>query len=143
MNYGTIWHKSTGINDMEDKPVNPPHRPPRVFSDEEIVECRKFASSITKQQLADYFGCSFNTLQAAMVRQPLLSEAYRKGKAMAIIDMAGSLQSKGLDGDVGAAKFWLSHQAGWTETKRTELSGPNGDPIDVDMHWTVEVVNSA
>ena len=49
---------------------------------------------------------------------------------------------KGLDGDVGAAKFWLSHQAGWSETKRTELSGPNGDPIemDVDMKWTIEVV---
>jgi len=117
-------------------------RPPRVFSPAEIEECQRLAASITKRQLADYFGCSFNTLQAAMQRQPEFNEAYRKGKAMAIIQMAGSLQMKGLDGDVGAAKFWLSHQAGWSETKRTELSGPNGDPIemDVDMKWTIEVV---
>ena len=109
-------------------------RPPRVFSPAEIEECQRLAASITKRQLADYFGCSFNTLQAAMQRQPEFNEAYRKGKAMAIM--------KGLDGDVGAAKFWLSHQAGWSETKRTELSGPNGDPIemDVDMKWTIEVV---
>ena len=119
---------------------NPPHRPPRIFSDEEIAECKRLAASVTKTQLADYFGCSFNTLRAAMVRQPLLSEAYRKGKAMAIIQMAGSLQMKGLDGDVGAAKFWLSHQAGWSETKRTELSGPHGDPIEMDHHWTIKVV---
>ena len=115
-------------------------RPPRVFTEEEIKECKQFAPSLTKTQLADYFGCTFNTLQAAMVRQPELLEAYRKGKAMAIIQMAGSLQQKGLDGDTQASRFWLSHQAGWTETKRTELSGPDGDPIDIDMHWTVTVV---
>ena len=122
---------------MSDKP---PHRPPRVFTAEEIAECKELAASLTKQQLADYFGCCFNTLHAAMQRQPELNEAYRKGKAMAIIQMAGSLQQQGLNGDVGAAKFWLSHQAGWTETKRTELSGRDGDPIEVDQHWTIEVI---
>ena len=117
-------------------------RPPRVFTDEEIEECKVLAASLTKQQLADYFGCCFNTLQKAMERQPLLSEMYRKGKALAVIQMAGSLQAKGLEGDVGAAKFWLSHQAGWSETKRTELTGANGDPIEMntDTHWTIEIV---
>lgn len=119
---------------------NPPHRPPRVFTPEEIKECFELSPSLTKQQLADYFGCCFNTLQKAMTRQPELAEAYRKGKALAIAQMAGSLQAKGMDGDVNAAKFWLSHQAGWTETKRTELTGRDGDPIEVDMQWTIEVV---
>lgn len=119
---------------------NPPHRPPRVFTEQEIKECFELGPSLTKQQLADYFGCAFNTLQKAMTRQPELAEAYRKGKALAIAQMAGSLQSKGMDGDVNAAKFWLSHQAGWTETKRTELTGRDGDPIEMDMQWTIEVV---
>ena len=119
---------------------NPPHRPPRVFTAEEIAECQRLAPALTKQQLADYFGCCDNTLRAAMQRQPELSEAYRKGKALAIAQMAGSLQMKGLEGDVAAAKFWLSRQAGWTETKRTELSGRDGDPIEVDQHWTIEVI---
>jgi len=119
---------------------NPPHRPPRVFTEQEIKECFELAPSLTKQQLADYFGCCFNTLQRAMTRQPELAEAYRKGKALAIIGMAGSLQSRGLAGDVGAAKFWLSHQAGWSEVKRTEVTGKDGDPIEIDMQWTIEVV---
>jgi hypothetical protein len=75
-----------------------------------------------------------------MERQPELLEAYRKGKALAIAQMAGSLQMKGLDGDVNAAKFWLSHQAGWTETKRTEVSGRDGEPIEMDHLWKIEVV---
>lgn len=119
---------------------NPPHRPPRVFTEEEIADCKNLAPSLTKQQLADYLGCSFNTLTRAMERQPELLEAYRKGKALAIAQMAGSLQMKGLDGDVNAAKFWLSHQAGWTETKRTEVSGRDGEPIELDHLWKIEVV---
>lgn len=119
---------------------NPPHRPPRVFTEEEVKECFELGPALTKQQLADYFGCCFNTLHRAMKRQPELGEAYRKGKALAISEMAGSLQARGLQGDVNAAKFWLSHQAGWTETKRTEVTGRDGDPIEIDNHWTIEVV---
>jgi hypothetical protein len=128
---------------MEDKPVNPPHRPARVFTAIEIAECKDLADVLSQKQLAMYFGCTPNTLRAAFDRQHDLSEAYRKGKALGITRVAKSLAQKALDGDVNAAKFYLSHQAGWTETKRTEISGPDGDPIDVDMHWTVEVVNSA
>lgn len=121
----------------DDKPV---HGSTRVFTSEEIKECFELAPSLTKQQLADYFGCCFNTLNRAMIRQPEFGEAYRKGKVLAIVEMAGSVQKRGIEGDVGAAKFWLSHQAGWAETKRTEVTGKDGDPIEVDMHWTVEVV---
>jgi hypothetical protein len=121
----------------DDKPV---HGSTRVFTSEEIKECFELAPSLTKQQLADYFGCCFNTLARAMIRQPEFGEAYRKGKVLAIVEMAGSVQKRGIEGDVGAAKFWLSHQAGWTETKRTEVTGKDGDPIDIDMQWTIEVV---
>ena len=121
----------------DDKPV---HGGTRVFTEAEIKECFDLSPSLTKQQLADYFGCCFNTLHRAMKRQPEFGEAYRKGKALAISEMAGSLQARGLQGDVNAAKFWLSHQAGWTETKRTEVTGRDGDPIEIDNHWTIEVV---
>ena len=121
----------------DDKPV---HGSTRVFTKEEIKECFELAPSLTKQQLADYFGCCFNTLKRAMERQPEFGEAYRKGIAVAIVERAGSPQKRGIEGDVGAAKFWLSHQAGWSETSRTEISGRDGEPIDIDMRWTIEVV---
>ncbi|MDB2471447.1 hypothetical protein N9W96_02195 [Flavobacteriaceae bacterium] len=119
---------------------NPPHRPPRVFTEQEIKECFELSDVLSQKQLADYFGCTSNTLRAAFERQTELSEAYRKGKSLGITKVAKSLAAKALDGDVNAAKFYLSHQAGWTETKRTELSGRDGDPIEIDNHWTIEVV---
>ena len=119
---------------------NPPHRPPRVFTEQEVKECFELADVLSQKQLADYFGCTANTLRAALQRQPELSEAYRKGKALGITKVAKSLAAKALDGDVNAAKFYLSHQAGWTETKRQEITGKDGDPIEIDMHWTIEVV---
>ena len=66
----------------DDKPI---HGSTRVFTSEEIKECFDLAPSLTKQQLADYFGCCFNTLNRAMERQPEFGEAYRKGKALAIM----------------------------------------------------------
>ena len=120
--------------------MNPDGRPPRVFTESEIEDTKNLADVLSQKQLADYLGCTPETLRAAFKRQPELAEAYRKGKALGITKIAKSLAAKALDGDVNAAKFYLSHQAGWTETKRTELSGRDGDPIEVDMHWTVEVV---
>lgn len=119
---------------------NPPHRPPRVFTEEEVKECFQLSDVLSQKQLADYFGCTPNTLRAAFQRQPELSEAYRKGKSLGITKVAKSLAAKALDGDIAAAKFYLSHQAGWSEVKRTEVTGKDGDPIEIDMHWTIEVV---
>jgi len=96
---------------MEDKVANPSHRPPRVFTGEEIAECKDLSDVLSQKQLAMYFGCTPNTLRAAFKRQPELSEAYRKGKALGITKVAKSLAQKALDGDVTAAKFYLSHQA--------------------------------
>jgi len=119
---------------------NPPHRPPRVFTEQEIKECFELSDVLSQKQLADYFGCTANTLRAAFERQPELFEAYRKGKALGITKVAKSLAAKALDGDINAAKFYLSHQAGWTETRRKEITGKDGEPIQVDHHWTIEVV---
>jgi len=117
-------------------------RPPRIFTEEEIQETLDLADVLNQEQLANYFSCTSKTLRAAMDRQPELSTAYHKGKALGITKIAKSLAARALDGDIQAAKFYLSHQAGWTETKRTELSGVGGDPIEVntDTHWTVTVV---
>lgn len=120
--------------------MNPDGRPPRVFTEVEIQETKELADVLSQKQLADYLGCTPETLRAAFKRQPELAEAYRKGKALGITKIAKSLAAKALDGDIAAAKFYLSHQAGWTETKRTELSGRDGDPIEIDNHWTIEVV---
>ena len=120
--------------------MNPNGRPPRVFTEAEIQETKELADVLSQKQLADYFGCTPETLRSAFKRQPELSEAYRKGKALGITKIAKSLAAKALDGDIAAAKFYLSHQAGWSEVKRTEVTGKDGDPIEIDMHWTIEVV---
>jgi hypothetical protein len=36
---------------------------------------------------------------------------------------------KAKEGDLGAMCFYLKTQAGWRETKRTELTGGDGEPL--------------
>ena len=55
---------------------------------------------------------------------------------MGIMNVANNLVVKAMDGDVNAAKFYLSHQAGWSEKTKTEISGKDG----VDLTWKVTVV---
>jgi len=39
---------------MEDKVANPSHRPPRVFTGEEIAECKDLSDVLSQKQLAMY-----------------------------------------------------------------------------------------
>ncbi len=115
-------------------------KPEKVFSKEDIEKVELFASSLTKQQMADYFGICFNTLQRIFERQPEVSEAYRRGRAMAVITVAGSVLKEAQQGNIQAASLYLKTQAGWKETDRKEITGVDGGPIKSDTHWTIEVV---
>jgi len=50
--------------------------------------------------------------------------------------VANNLVVKAHDGDVNAMKFYLSHQAGWSEKTKTEISGADGG----ELNWKVTVV---
>jgi hypothetical protein len=47
-----------------------------------------------------------------------------------------------MEGDYQSMKLWLSQRMGWTEKSRQEISGPDGNPIDVDTQITIEVVEA-
>ena len=107
-----------------------------VLSEDDIKRVEKMAAVLTQDQIADYFGFTAKTLRNIMKRQPEVRTAYNRGKAMGIMNVANNLVVKAMDGDVNAAKFYLSHQAGWSEKTKTEITGADGE----DLKWTIEVV---
>lgn len=117
-------------------------KPCIAFNKEQADKVEVLAASCTKQQIADYFGICFNTFHKICQNQPEVNEAYRRGKAMAVIDVAGSLIREAKNGNIQAAQFYLKTQAGWKETERREISGPDGGPIETDNKWTIEIVGA-
>ena len=85
--------------------VNTGGRPPKKLDDKQIAQVEALASVLTKARLADYFGITEKTFRAVEERQPEVSTAYRKGKAMAIADVATSLYEQAKNGNIQAAKF--------------------------------------
>jgi hypothetical protein len=118
-------------------------RPKIEFTDEDIKKVEELAASLTKQQIADYFGICFNTFQRLVTEDDRVTEAYRRGKAKAVIDVAGSVLSEARTGNMQAAIFYLKTQAGWKETDRKEISGIDGAPIETDSKWTIEIVGAS
>lgn len=115
-------------------------RPKIEFTDEDIKKVEELASSLTQQQIADYFCICVNTFKRLMEDDKRVFDSYRRGKAMAVIDVAGSVLSEARSGNMQAAIFYLKTQAGWKETDRKEISGIDGAPIETDSKWTIEVV---
>ena len=91
-------------------------RPIAQLSSSQVETLEGLAAVLTKRQIADFFGISENTLRAIEERQPEVSEAYKKGKAQAIVGVAQNLIQQAEDGNVTAAIFYLKTQAGWSET---------------------------
>ena len=104
-------------------------RPPVVFSAEQTAQMRALASVLTKSQIADYFGISETTLRAIEDRQPEVSEAYKKGRSEAVLDIASNLMSQARDGNTTAAIFFLKTKAGWRETDAPQ----NQQPINLTV----------
>ena len=69
--------------------------------------------------------------------QSEVSTAYRKGKAMAIADVATSLYEQAKNGNIHAAKFYLKTQAGWREDAPVELYQP-----DDDRTWKIRIMRA-
>ena len=110
-------------------------RPVKVLTKEQVDEVEHLARAIPKYMLADYFGMTDKTFRAVEQRQPEVSTAYKKGRAMAIADVAQTLVSQALDGNIRAAMFYLKTQAGWSETKTVEVATPH------DTQWTIRVMD--
>lgn len=106
-------------------------RPPVVFDDAQTAQVEALAAVLSKGQMADYFGISETTLREIENRQPEVSDAYKRGKAKAIGNVAKNLISQAQAGNISAAIFYLKTQAGWKETQVNEHTGVDGGPIEV------------
>jgi hypothetical protein len=64
-------------------------------------------------------------------RQPEVSTAYSKGKAMAIADVATSLYEQAKNGNIQAAKFYLKTHAGSREHETTTVTASPDNVIQI------------
>lgn len=102
---------------------------PKTLSYEQEVQLEALASVLTVEQIADHFGMARSTLFKIMADDPDIRARYDMGKAKAIAEIAGSLLTKARKGDTASQIFFLKTQAGWRETNKVEVSGPEGGPV--------------
>ncbi len=105
-------------------------RPPVVFDAAQTAQVEALAAVLSKGQMADYFGISETTLREIEDRQPEVSDAYKRGRAKAIGNVAKNLISQAQAGNISAAIFYLKTQAGWKEDKQEERDLP---PININV----------
>jgi hypothetical protein len=56
-----------------------------------------------------------------------------KGRIEANAAVAGTLFEKAKQGDTSSMIFWLKTRAQWSEKNTTELTGENGNPINIKV----------
>ncbi len=84
--------------------------------------------------IAKRVGLTLAQLETAFCRE--LQIASLEMKAF----VGASLFQNAVSGSVGAQIFWLKTRAGWSETVRREISGPQGAPIAIKLANTSAVV---
>lgn len=71
------------------------------------------------------------------VSEPTLRKHYADEIAVAADEanaaVAGKLYNKAIAGNVACMIFWMKTRGGWREVNRTELTGPNGAPIQSEV----------
>jgi len=92
-------------------------RPIVVFDAAQVAQVEALAAVLSKGQMADYFSISETTLREVESRQPEVFDAYKRGKAKAIGNVAKNLIGQAQAGNIAAAIFYLKTQAGWKEDK--------------------------
>ncbi len=83
----------------------------------------------SEEEIALALGVSQATLIRRKKTYDDFANAIKRGKAKANVFVGGKLMQKIKDGDTASIIFYLKSRCGWREGNRTELSGPNGGPI--------------
>ena len=99
-------------------------RPIVVFDTTQVAQVEALAAVLSKGQMADYFSISETTLREVESRQPEVFDAYKRGKAKAIGNVAKNLIGQAQAGNIAAAIFYLKTQAGWKEDKEQTDTRP-------------------
>lgn len=101
-----------------------------AFSNQDLETVQMLSSSMSVQQVADYFGISKTTYYEAAKRQPELLERYKRGKSRRIAEYGELVHQHILNGDKDMLKFYLRTQAGWSE-KRNEQVISDLPPVNI------------
>lgn len=102
---------------------------PKTLTYDQEVELEHLAAYLTVEQIADHFGMARSTLFRIMSDEPDIRARYDMGRAKKIAAVAGRLMEKIDKGDVACILFFLKTQAGWRETNKLEVTGPDGGPV--------------
>ena len=92
-----------------------------------------------QSEVADFFGITDRTLRRKFLEDERVLSAYKRGRARAIATLGTDVlrDARGLTPGVTrreqteARAFYLRSQGNWSE--RTEVSGPGGTPIPVQV----------
>ncbi len=118
-------------------------RPPIEITDEVCQKAESLAAQgLTMDQIASVLGMGVSTLYEKQAEYPDFLEAIKDGRAKGIATVSNSLFAKATAGDNTAMIFYLKNRDpdNWEEVQKRQMSGPNGDSIKLDTHWTVEVI---
>lgn len=103
-------------------PRGTPHNPTR----ETRAQVRAlFANGLTTEQIGAYLHLSGRAVKIHYKQE--LKDGFDYTYAI----VSGRLVKMAMEGDKTCMIFWLKTKAGWRETNRTEVTGPNGSPIDI------------
>ena len=84
------------------------------------------AAGVRYEDIAVYLGITRPTLDK------YYSEELKTGTIKANVKVAQTLYQQAMAGSTTAAIFWLKTRAGWREVQRLEMSGADGQPIQVN-----------
>jgi len=109
----------------------------------DLVELEKLCSlQCTDEEIGAWFGVSTRTIESRR-KQPQFSEVMNRGKAKGRISVRRA-QMKLLESGNGTMGVWLGKQLlGQRDVTPIELSGPNGDPVQVALGAIDEILTRA
>ena len=108
-------------------------RPPWIPTEKQIEEAGILhGQGMTLEQIADYFGISYQTLNERKKEIPDFADAFKRGKGQANAYVTGKLMNHIENGNLTAAIFYMKCQMGWKEAQVLEHQGKDGGAIKVE-----------
>lgn len=110
----------------------------KKLTEAELLEIEKMAEKgLTQVEIAKIKGMDVKTLRKYGL------EAYERGAANVVMQLKEALIVTALTGDVQALKFGLKNLSDWTDSTKTEISGPGGTAININTNMSDEELDKA
>jgi hypothetical protein len=114
-----------------------PGRPAWVPNEETLKTVESLAAQgLTQEQIASCLGICVDTLIEKKKEYSEFSDSIKRGQSKGIAAISNSLFQSAKSGNTTAQLFYLKCRAGWKETNAMELTGKDGNPIEIDIDVT-------